>query len=67
MTLNGLPANVTAMPKSIPANMNEAKVTVTVAANAAVGAFPITVTGKAKHNGRDIAANSGPATLTVKK
>jgi hypothetical protein len=67
LTLTGLPANVTAMPKSIPAGMNEAKVTLTLAANAAVGAFPITVNGKSKHNGRDVAINAAPVTLTVKK
>jgi hypothetical protein len=67
LTLAGLPANVTAMPKSIPPNMTEAKLTVTLAPNAAVGAFPITVNGKAKHNGRDFSVNAAPATLTVKK
>jgi hypothetical protein len=67
LALTGLPANVTAMPKSIPANMTEAKVTLTLAANAAVGAFPITVNGKAKHNGRDFSVNSAAVPLTVKK
>ncbi len=67
LTLAGLPANVTALAKPIPANTNEAKLTLTLAANAAVGSFPITVTGKAKHNGRDFSINAGPVPLTVKK
>ena len=67
LTLAGLPANVTAKPASIPANMTEVKVPLTLAANAAVGAFPITVNGKAKHNGRDVSANAAPVPLTVKK
>jgi hypothetical protein len=67
LTLAGLPANVTAMPKPIPPNMNEEKVTLTLAGNAAVGSFPITVTGKSKHNGRDVTVNAAPVPLMVKK
>ncbi len=67
LTATGLPGNVTAKPISIPANMTEAKLTLTLAANAAVGTFPISINGKAKHNTRDFSVNSDPATLTVKK
>ena len=67
LTLTGLPANVTAKPVPIPANMTEGKVTLTLAANAAVGAFPIAVSGKAKHNGREFSVNAAPVSLTVKK
>src|SRR5581483_4386200 len=66
LTAAGLPANVTAMLKNIPANMNEIKVQLNVAANAAPGTTPITITGKAKHNNRDVTANAA-APLVIKK
>jgi hypothetical protein len=63
----GLPANVTAQLKPIPAGMNEVKIEVLPAENAAVGQFPITVTGKAKHKDRDVTAGAAPALLILKK
>ncbi len=67
LSLAGLPANVTAGPKPIQAKMTEAKVVLTVPGNAKAGAYSITVTGKAKHNGRDYAISAPVATLTIQK
>jgi hypothetical protein len=55
LTVTGLPANVSpAVPaQKIPANANEAKVTITPVAAAPAGTFNVTVTGKAKHQGRE--------------
>ena len=66
VTAAGLPANVTAALKNIPAGQNEVKVQLTLAANAPVGTFNITLTGKAKHNNRDYAVNA-VAPLVIKK
>jgi hypothetical protein len=63
----GLPPGVTAMMKNVPANQNEVKVTLTLAPQAKVGKAAITLTGKAKHQGRDVTATAAPVTLTIKK
>lgn len=63
----GLPPGVTAMMKNIPANQNEIKLTVTLTPKAKVGKAAITLTGKAKHQGRDVIATAPPVTLTIKK
>lgn len=63
----GLPAGVTAMLKNIPANQNEVKLTLTLTPKAKVGKAAITLTGKAKHEGRDVIATAPPVTLTIKK
>jgi hypothetical protein len=60
-----LPPNVAAALKPIPKGANEVKVTLTPAANAALGAFTFTLAGKAKHDGRDVSATSAPAPLVV--
>ena len=67
LTAAGLPPNVAPALKNIPANMNEVKVQLNVAANAAPGTYPITVNGKAKHNNKDFAVNAPPANLVVVK
>jgi len=67
LTAVGLPANVTAALKNIPAGMNEAKGQLNLAANAAVGEFPIVLTGKVKHMGKDFVVNSLPVVLVIKK
>ena len=53
LTAAGLPGNVTAMLKNIPAGQKEVKVELKLAANAPVGTFNVTLTGKAKHNNHD--------------
>jgi hypothetical protein len=60
-----LPANVAAALKPIPKGAGEVKVTLTPAANAALGSLPFTVVGKAKYQGRDVSATSAPAPLVV--
>jgi hypothetical protein len=67
LTAGGLPANVTAALKNVPASMDEAKGQLNLAANAAVGEFPIVITGKVKHQGKDFTVNSLPVTLVIKK
>ena len=67
LTATGLPPNVTPALKNIPANMNEIKVQLNVAANAAPGTFPIVVNGKAKHQTKDYSVNAAPANLVVAK
>jgi hypothetical protein len=63
----GLPPNVTAMLVNIPAGQNEIKVPVNPAANAAPGSFPITISGKAQHQGREYQINAPPVPLVLKK
>jgi len=66
VTAAGLRAHVTAALKNIPAGQNEVKVQLNLAANAPVGTFNITLTGKAKHNNRDYAVNA-VVPLVIKK
>ena len=67
LTAAGLPANTTAALKNIPAKANEVKLQLNPAANAPVGQFPVTVTGKARHKDHDFTAAAPPATLLLKK
>jgi hypothetical protein len=60
-----LPANVAAALKNIAKGQNEVKITLTPAAAAALGQFPITFTGKAKVQAKEFAVNALPATLNV--
>jgi hypothetical protein len=60
-----LPPNVAAALKPIPKGGNEVKVTLTPAANAALGSFTFTLIGKAKYQGKDVAGTSAPAPLVV--
>jgi hypothetical protein len=66
LTAAGLPAGVTAAIKPIPASQNEVKLEVKAGADAKPGTFPLTINGKSKHNGRDVAVNAA-ASLVVKK
>jgi hypothetical protein len=63
----GLPPGVTAMLKNIPANQNEVKLMLTLTPQAKDGKAAITLTGKAKHQDRDVIASAPPVTLTIKK
>src|SRR5262249_18920745 len=63
LSVTGLPPNVTPMLKNIPANMNEVKVQLNVAANAMPGQSPVIITGKAKHQNRDFTVSAPPANL----
>jgi hypothetical protein len=65
ITAGGLPPNVAPALKNIPKGQNEVQVQLTPAANAPLGSFPITVTGKAKFQNKDFAAASEPAPLVV--
>ncbi len=62
-----LPPNVKAALKNVPAGQNTAKGQLDVAAAAKPGQYPITVTGKAKHQGRDWAVNAPAVPLVIKK
>jgi hypothetical protein len=63
----GLPPGVTAMLKNIPANQNEVKLMLTLTPQAKDGKAALTLTGKAKHQDRDVTATAPPVTLMVKK
>jgi hypothetical protein len=67
LAVGNLPPNVTTMPKPIPGAMNEVKLPVNLAANAAVGDYPIIVTGKAKHQMKDFTVTAAPVMLVIKK
>jgi dienelactone hydrolase len=67
LSATGLPANVAPALKNIPANANEVKVQLNPAANAPIGQFPVTITGKAKHNGYDFSASAAPVQLVITK
>jgi hypothetical protein len=67
LAVAGLPPNVAPALKPIPASAGEVKVQLNLAANAPVGSFNVTVTGKAKHQGRDYSANAPPVPLVIKK
>lgn len=62
-----LPPGVTAMLKNIPANQNEIKLPLTLTPKAKLGKAPVTVTGKSKHQGREVTATAPPVTLEIKK
>lgn len=61
----GLPANVAAALKNIPANMNEVKAQLNPAANAAAGQFAITLVGKVKHKNLDFEVKAAPIQLIL--
>jgi hypothetical protein len=65
LTAGGVPANVAPALKNIPKSQNEVQIQLTPAANAAVGNFPITFTGKAKFKNKDFTAYSLEAKLVV--
>jgi hypothetical protein len=60
-----LPPNVAAALKPIPKGANEVKVTLTPAANAALGSFPFTLVGRAKFQMKDVATTLAPTPLVV--
>jgi hypothetical protein len=67
LATSALPPGVTAMPKSIPANQNEAKLTLTLTPQAKVGQTAITLTGKSRHQGHEVTASTPLATLVIQK
>ncbi len=67
LTTAGLPPGVTAALKNIPAKQNEIAVPLTLTAKAKLGSAALLLTGKAKHQGRDITATTPAVTLTIKK
>jgi hypothetical protein len=60
-----IPPNVAPALKPIPKGANEVKVTLTPAANAALGSLPFTLIGRAKYQTRDVTATSAPTPLVV--
>ena len=60
-----LPANVTAALKNIPKGEHEIKGQLTPAANAPLGQFTISVTGKVKFQNRDYAVTARPFSLAL--
>lgn len=65
LTPVGLPANVAAALKSVPKGQNEAKGTLTPAANAPLTPFMLSFVGKAKHQGKDYIVIATPASLEI--
>jgi hypothetical protein len=65
LTATGQPANVTPALKNIAKGQNEVKAQFTVAANAPLGQFPITLNGATKLNGRDFIVAAAPANLVL--
>lgn len=61
----GLPPNVAAALKNIPANMNEAKGQINPAAAAVAGQSAITIVGKAKHKDTEFEVKSAPVQLVL--
>jgi hypothetical protein len=62
-----LPANVALALKNIPKGQSEVKVELNPAANAALGQFPISVTGKAKQQGKEFSVTAPPVLLVLKE
>jgi hypothetical protein len=66
LAFQNLPKGVTASAATIPAGQNEVEVTLTAAADAAVGAVPnIVVQGEGKNGNAKLTAASGNTPLTV--
>jgi hypothetical protein len=65
LTAGGLPPNVAPMLKNIAKGQNEVQVQLTPAANAPLGTFPITFTGKTKFQSKDFTVAAEPASLAV--
>ena len=63
----GMPPGVTAMLKPIPANQSEVKLTLTLTPQTKVGQANLIVTGKAKHQGRDVTSATPVVPLVIKK
>lgn len=61
----GLPANVTAAVKNVPAGQAEIKGQLTPAANAALGPFPLSFSGKAKYQNREVTVTAPPALVQL--
>jgi hypothetical protein len=61
----GLPANAASALKNIAKGQNEVKVQLNPAANAALGRFPISVTGKAKYQNKDFSVTAAPVALVL--
>jgi hypothetical protein len=61
----GLPPNVAPALKNIPKGQNEMKAQLTPAANAPLGKFLISVTGKAKFQNKDYVVIAAPADLVL--
>jgi hypothetical protein len=67
LTAAGLPPNVKPALVNIAANQTEAKMTLNLEANAPLGQFMLTLTGKAKYKNQDVTINSPPLQLAIKK
>jgi hypothetical protein len=65
LTATGQPANVTTALKNIAKGQNEVKAQFTVAANAPLGQFPITLVGATKLSGRDFSVGAAPTNLVL--
>ena len=65
LSVTGLPPTVKASAATIAKGQNEAKVTLTAAANAKPGPLSATFVGKARFQNLDVSANTLPVSLTV--
>src|SRR5262249_22494877 len=57
--------NVASALKNIAKGQNEVKVQLNLAANAVLGQFPISVTGKAKYQNKDFSVTAAPVALVL--
>jgi hypothetical protein len=67
LTATGMPPTIKATMKNIPKGQNEVKVQFDLMPTAAVGSFPITITGKAKVGMTDVTGSAAPVPLVVVK
>jgi hypothetical protein len=65
LSVAGQPANVAPALKNIAKDQSEVKVQLNAAANAALGSFPITFTGKAKFQNKELTVNALPVPLVL--
>lgn len=66
LSIQGLPANVTAAAQSIAKGQKDAKLQLKVGPKAPVGEFTFTVTGKAKQQNREVSFLIGPVAGAIK-
>ncbi len=67
LSATGLPPTVKPALVNIAANQSEAKMALSIEANATPGEVMVTLVGKAKVRGQEVVVNSKPVTLVIKK
>ncbi len=67
LELSPLPPGITAMRQNIPANQNETKLMLTLTPQAKIGNTAVIITGKSRHQDREVAVAAPPVMLIIKK